>query len=194
MKGRIILASGSPRRKELLKRMIPDFDIIPAKISETVAEGTGPEELVMTNALRKARDVSSKYPDDVVIGVDTVVVLDGAILGKPANSSEAIEMLSALSGRTHSVITGLAILKDRQGIELKDFERTEVTFRELPEKIIKDYVAAGTCLDKAGAYGIQDVRGEFVDSVNGNIDNVVGLPLELLSAMLGKMGKMMGSR
>jgi septum formation protein len=191
MKEKIILASSSPRRKELLARIIPDFEVVHAAVSEAFAEGTEPEEIVITNAIRKAREVSSKYPDAIVIGADTVVILDGTILEKPANSDEAIKMLEALSDRKHTVITGLAVVNARQGIELTKIDKTEVTFRNLSEKAIVDYVAAGTCLDKAGAYGIQDVGGEFVETINGNIDNVIGLPLELLSEMLGKMGKMM---
>jgi len=192
MNKRIILASSSPRRNKLLARIISDFEVIPASILEEMVPGFRPDEQTIENALRKARDVSLRYPDAVVIGADTVVILKGRILGKPASPEEAIEMLEELSGRTHSVITGLAIVNARDGIELMNFEKTDVTFRILTEKEIRNYVAAGTCLDKAGAYGIQEIGDSFIESINGEIDNVIGLPLELVSEMLEEISKLMG--
>ncbi|MFO7618745.1 MAG: Maf family protein [Thermoplasmata archaeon] len=193
MRSRVILASGSPRRKELLARIVDDFEVVSSNIDECMKKDAMPTEVAIRNALEKARIVSSSNSDALVIGADTVVALDGTIIGKPDCPEKAMRILKSLSGRTHQVITGVAIVHAGRGIERTGSESTEVTFRDLSEEAIKGYVAAGTCLDKAGGYGIQDIGGEFVRSIAGDYDNAVGLPLKLISKIMGEMGKMMGS-
>ncbi|MBA3045895.1 MAG: Maf family protein [Candidatus Thermoplasmatota archaeon] len=184
---RIVLASDSPRRKELLARIVPIFVTVPAKADEVMDSESDPKDIAMTNALRKARSVFRDHPGAIIIGADTIVVLDNTILGKPGDTEEAVSMLEALSGRTHRVITGVAVVNTENGTELTEFETTHVTFRELSGDAIRHYAEGGTCLDKAGAYGIQDVGDDFVAMVDGDYENVVGLPLNLVDILLKKM-------
>lgn len=179
----IVLASGSPRRRELLGQMgISEFEILPAKGEETAPDGLTPAELVQHLALQKAQEIAALRPDAVVIGADTIVVLDEAVLGKPKNEADAKKMLSALSGRSHEVYTGLAVLNGEQ--IYRHAECTKVDFRELTEDEIAGYIATGEPMDKAGAYGIQGRACVFIRGIQGDYYNVVGLPVCALHELL----------
>ena len=174
---KLILASVSPRRRELLAPL-REFELQPSHFDER-AEGSA-EEVVLFNARGKAKEVLARFPDCRVLGADTVVALDGKILGKPKDAEDAKRMLRLLSGRVHSVFTGVCLI-DQKGAEERVVE-TKVLFKTLSEKLIEDYVLSGTPLDKAGAYGIQD--GLVVASYEGSYSNVMGLPVEALEEML----------
>lgn len=176
----VILASASPRRRELLTQIFPEFEIIPAIGQEKSDKSLPPKDYVAALAAQKCDEVFSSHPNSLVIGCDTIVVFDGKILGKPKDSEEAIKTLSALSGKIHQVMTGVCIRTPQK--RLIDVDVTEVTFNELSEKFIKDYVESGSPLDKAGSYGIQD--GGVVKSYFGSYTNVVGLPVELIKTMV----------
>ena len=185
---RVILASASPRRQELLKRLGLDFEVIPAPGREQPHPGLLPGELVCALAEEKARQVRSLTGDGeaVIIAADTVVEAGGAILGKPADPARAEEMLSSLSGRTHRVWTGVCVARGEE--VLCRAECTEVTFRPLDRREIRAYVAAGESMDKAGAYGIQGRAALFVQGIRGDYFNVMGLPLCTLGLMLRSFG------
>ncbi|MGA1875016.1 MAG: Maf family protein [bacterium] len=172
----LILASASPRRKELLQHMGLIFQVIPSQIEEKDIPGT-PERKACIWAFQKAEDVAKRH-DGLIIGADTIVVLEGKILGKPRDGTEAKEMLRRLSGCTHRVITGLAFIHTRSGQQISDFIESEVTFRALREDEMNDYIASGEPLDKAGAYGIQGKGGRFVIRVQGCYTNIIGLPVK----------------
>lgn len=138
--------------------------------------------MAMDNAMEKALAVSNMHPDAIVIGADTIVVLGDVIMGKPKSIEEAIDMLTALSGRTHQVITGVALVRGET--QLKDFEISDVTFKDLDKATIEKYVEKRKPLDKAGAYGIQEVMDSFVESLEGGFNNVVGLPTDLVEEMI----------
>ncbi|MBN2201704.1 septum formation protein Maf [bacterium] len=174
---RLILASRSPRRAELLRRMGFIFDVMEPDIEENVPERGDPRTLVSALSAGKAEAVLNAVRDGWIVGADTVVVLDGAILEKPASPGHAAEMLSRLSGRTHEVFTGFTLIQALSGRRCSDTERTAVTFRSLDKWEIDDYVSSGAPMDKAGAYGIQDRSGLFVDRIEGCFYNVVGFPL-----------------
>lgn len=188
-----ILASASPRRKLLLEQIGLRFTVCPSAVEETeVSLLLPPQEYVSVLATSKARDVAQKQQEDssIVIGADTIVVHDGCILNKPASVSEAEEMLARLSGATHIVYTGIALVESGSLRTLVDVQNTEVTFRVLATKEITAYVATGSPLDKAGAYGIQDDFGAvFVEKIHGCYYNVVGLPLTLLYQRLQEFCK-----
>jgi septum formation protein len=186
--GRIILASQSPRRRELLGQMgITQFDILPAQGEEDMTEQVTPAALVEHLALAKAKEVAAKAePDAVVIAADTIVVQGGRVLGKPHSREEAFAMLSALSGTTHQVYTGVAVI--RGGQVLVRHECTHVTFRPLSEEEIWAYIATGESMDKAGAYGIQGRGALLVEGIRGDYFNVVGLPVCTLGRMLREFG------
>ncbi|GAB5408248.1 MAG: Maf family protein [Balneolaceae bacterium] len=178
---KIVLASQSPRRKKLLSQLGFIFEIIPSK-SEEIITGNNPIEIVTELSLQKAVEVSSKVPNSLVIGADTIVVLDGAILGKPKNESDAVSILSKLSGNMHSVFTGVSFVITNSKKEISSthsfYEETKVRFSSLSEHEIQSYVASGSPMDKAGAYGIQDDWGSlFVERIDGDYYNVVGFPL-----------------
>lgn len=175
---KIILASASPRRKELMELAGYDFEVICADIVEVVPEEAMPQEVVMSLALQKAQAVAAEHKEAVVIGSDTVVALDGKILGKPHSEQEACEMLRLLSGRTHKVFTGVAIVC---GGKVKNFfDETDVEFYSLGDDEIKKYVATGEPTDKAGAYGIQGKGSVLVKRINGDFFSVMGLPIAKL--------------
>ena len=181
MKHSLILASSSPRRRALLETLGVAFDIIVDAVDETVEGGKSPAETVRSLASRKAEPVSARNVDRLVLAADTIVVIDGRILGKPSSESEAVQMLSDLSGRTHEVLTGVALFHSKGGRKIVDHEVTEVTFDSLNDDEIADYVAGGSPMDKAGGYGIQDDRGSlFIRRISGDYYNVVGLPLSLV--------------
>ena len=184
----IILASASPRRRELLKMLgIENLRIIPALGEEKVEDGLSPEETVRRLALEKAREVYCGCGEsNIVIGADTIVYMDGMILGKPEDEAQAAAMLRRLQGRTHSVFTGVALIG--RGAELVEVQETAVTFREISESEILAYVKTGEPMDKAGAYGAQGIGSIFIDRIDGDFYNVVGLPLCTLGKMLGKIG------
>ena len=186
---KIILASGSPRRKELMEMFHPENLLIcPAKGEEKAHPELSPAELVTELSRCKAAEVAAQYAaaEDAVIGADTVVVLDGAVLGKPLDADDAKRMLRALSGRAHTVFTGMTVL--RGGRMLQHAERTEVHFRPLSEDEIDRYVATGEPLDKAGAYGAQGYASLFVEKLEGDFFNVMGLPLCALGKLLKQLG------
>jgi len=181
---KFILASNSPQRKKLLNILNIPFDVIPSKVEENFDPDLAPEILVCKLALKKAQLVSSLYPDFIVIGADTIVVLKNRILGKPSTLSEAREMLQILSGETHTVYTGVALVKQSDEVTYSFYEQTEVTFYPLSSDMIDYYVQTFSPLDKAGAYGIQDWSACFVESISGCYHNVVGFPLPKFVSVL----------
>jgi len=177
----IVLASSSPRRQNLLRHLGVQFEIDPSEVEEVLPHHLSPQEAVEKVALDKVRPVAQRHPDKVVIAADTIVVLDGAILGKPTSDENAKQMLRALSGRTHAVYTGVALAQMNTGREIAHHEKTLVTFLPLSDEEIDEYVGSGSPLDKAGAYGIQDDRGAlFVSHLDGDYYNVMGLPVSRL--------------
>lgn len=184
----IILASGSPRRKQLLAQMgIETFRVISSDADETVEPGLSPARIVEILSTRKAEAVADHAkPGGLVIAADTIVALDGAVLGKPNDGLEAFRMLSALSGRRHQVYTGVTLLRD--GERRTEHEVTTVTFRELTQDDITRYIATGEPMDKAGAYGIQGYGALLVERIEGDYFNVMGLPVCRLGRMLAGMG------
>lgn len=177
---KIILASASPRRKELLKEIVGTFEIIPASGEEKADLTLPPEQIVCALAESKCKEVFENYPDCAVIGCDTIVYYKGKVLGKPKSREEAERTLKELSGNAHSVYTGVCICTPLK--KLTRYDKTEVVFNELSEKFIKEYVDGGSPMDKAGCYGIQD--GGVVKDYSGSYTNVVGLPVELVGKML----------
>lgn len=182
----IVLASKSPRRADLLKQIGIEFEIYPSEVEEPQISRISPVNAVQELALTKARTVAAKLDVGVVIGADTVVVIDGQPIGKPENDAHAIEVLTRLSGNRHEVITGVALINVRQKNEVVWTEKTAVYFRELCQSEILAYVGSGESSDKAGAYGIQGKAGAFVERIEGCYFNVVGLPLASLTAQLWK--------
>lgn len=181
----IILASKSPRRSELLAMLGFEFDIIPASGEEKLSENMMPGEAVMSLARSKAREIAELNRDSLVIGADTLVYLDGKPMGKPSDKVEAAKMLHKLSGRTHQVYTGVAVVGN--GVEKVDFEKTDVEFRELTDEEINWYIETGEPMDKAGSYGIQGQGAVFIPRINGDYFNVMGLPLCRLWSMLSEI-------
>ncbi|MCI8496803.1 MAG: septum formation inhibitor Maf [Clostridiales bacterium] len=182
----IILGSASPRRKELFSRITPQFEVFPADCDETVPEGMKPNEVVRLLACRKAQAVAERFPQAAVVGADTIVVLDGRILGKPDGREEAARMLRALSGRRHQVLTGVSVVFE--GKQQSFVEQTQVEFYELSNEEIEGYLCTGEPMDKAGAYGIQGFGALLVREISGDYYNVVGLPLAHTARLLQKMG------
>lgn len=184
----IVLASQSPRRRELLERMgLRDFRVLAPAIDETEPDGTPPEVLVCGLSARKARAVARQIgPETLVLAADTVVALDRQILGKPKDGRDAERMLAALSGRTHQVYTGVTLRRGAR--EETRYEVTQVRFRTLCEEDIRRYVATGEPMDKAGAYGIQGYGALLVEEICGDYCNVVGLPVFRLGQMLNDFG------
>ena len=186
---KIVLASASPRRRALLEMFHPEnLVIVPARGEEAPHPELRPDELVTELSRCKAAEVAARFAaeDAVVIGADTVVVLDGAVLGKPADAADAARMLRALSGRAHTVFTGVTVI--RGGRTLSDAVRTEVVFRPLSADEIARYIATGEPMDKAGAYGAQGYASLFVERLEGDFFNVMGLPLCALGNLLKRMG------
>jgi septum formation protein len=180
---KIILASESPRRRELLASLGLDFDIIVSGVEEDRLEKETPEQHAIRLAIEKATSVSEQYPDAVVIGADTIVIIDNEILGKPANEKHALQMLRKLSGRTHQVITGFAILKNTN-VLVHTGIRSFVTFKVLSEEELNWYVQTVEPYDKAGAYAVQGIGAFFIKKIEGSFTNVIGLPLaEIVEAL-----------
>jgi len=174
---KIILASKSPRRQILLKQIGLDFKIIPSNVDEDLSIKLKPEEFVKYYAKRKARAVSIKNSSSLVIGADTIVSIKNRILGKPSNEKESFEMLKSLSGKTHTVFTGVSIQKKDEKIDLTFFDSTNVTFKNLLDEEIGYYIKKYKPFDKAGSYGIQDWFSVCIKKIEGCYFNVVGLPL-----------------
>ena len=184
---RIVLASQSPRRIELLKRIIPEFEVKVSNIQEDNNRVTVPWKLVEELSYQKAENIALQVHDGIIIGADSVVVLHNKILGKPKDGNDAYNMLSLLSDKVHQVYTGFTIIKKPQHIFVSDHAVTHVKFRKLDSWEIKQYVESGQPLDKAGSYGIQDDAAVFVESINGCYYNVVGLPITKLFLALKKL-------
>lgn len=183
---KFILASGSPRRKELLSNAGYVFDIIPSNADENLPNGISPKQAVEILATLKCKDVLDKHQDSVVLGCDTVVAYDDVILGKPENREDAYNMLKSLSGKTHSVFTGVCIAdKEKETVFCVE---TKVKFYELNDTTINSYIDSGEPMDKAGAYGIQGLGAILVESFDGDYYTVVGLPLAKVERVLAEYG------
>ncbi len=182
----IILASGSARRRELLERLGIAHEVVPAHVDERAEPGELPESMAVRLAIEKAKAVARSRAKEVVLAADTVVVVDGEILGKPVSASDAESMLEKLSGRDHRVITAVAVVR---GDDVKArYEVTRVWFRSLSAAMIRDYVATGEPLDKAGSYGLQGLGGLLVERIDGDYFCVIGLPLRLAVDLLEDVG------
>ncbi len=187
-KSKFILASASPRRSDILRTLGLDFETIAPQIVEEQIDGEAPADFVTRAARLKVAAVAKNLSDGIVIGADTVVVIDGRPLGKPSDADVAREMLRTLSGRWHAVMTGLAVRDVGAGREVADSEKTLVRFRDLDDGEIDAYVASGEPADKAGAYAIQGRGMLFVEEIAGNYHNVVGLPSNLLQRLTRRLG------
>ena len=184
----LILASASPRRAELLRELGLVFQVIASDAAEVEHAHLTPREICQLNACRKARAVAKKFPDALVLGADTLVVLGTRLFGKPADLAEARRMLQALAGRQHQVVTGLCLVHLRAHRQKTFYDTTEVWFRNLDELQIGNYLQAVNPLDKAGAYALQEQGGLIVDKISGSRSNVIGLPLEKLRVELAAWG------
>lgn len=173
----LILASKSPRRRTLLEQAGLNFAVIPSQVDESRMAMSQPENYVRALAVAKAGEVSDRYPDHWVLGADTIVVIDGAVLGKPASEAEAGRMLSRLSGKTHRVLTGYCICRKASGRSFSEAVATEVRFKTLSRAEIDWYIRTREPFDKAGAYAIQGIGTFLVKSISGSYTNVVGLPV-----------------
>ena len=190
-KHKIILASKSPRRAEILRMIGLDFKVVPSKIKEEINPNIEQNEIAIAISKAKAEKISCKYPTDIIIGADTIVVLNGKIFGKPKDSHESKKMLKALSDNTHKVITGVTIINESMGF-LKTFsEVTEVLVRKIPTKKIEYYITNFNTLDKAGSYGIQEWFSVWIEKINGCYYNVMGLPISKLYRYLAEFEKIM---
>ena len=185
--GEVILASASPRRRELLGRLCPAFETVPSDIDE-VLDGAPTGETVAALALAKARAVAARVGHGVILGADTVVVLDGVALGKPVDAADARSMLRRLRGRAHEVITGLAVVEAETGRAEATAVVTQVAMADVGDDVIEAYVASGEPFDKAGAYAIQGQGGALVSGFVGSYSNVVGLPLAATARLLRRFG------
>jgi len=186
----VVLASASPRRQELLKRIISDFRIIESDFDENSVKFNGScPDFVMESSFGKAMDVAEKLTrPSLVIGCDTIVSFENTVLGKPADYNEAFSMLRMLSGNTHQVYSGITLINTESNSVMKDFVLTKVLFSGIDDEEIRRYIASGEPMDKAGAYGIQGHGGVFVEEIHGCYYNVVGLPLNKLNKMIKGMG------
>lgn len=181
---KLVLASSSPRRRELLGLLGVEFEAVPSGVAELTAGD--PPVIVVENALRKARAVAERAAPGVpVLGVDTDVIYDGRLLGKPADDGDATARLRALSGRTHEVLSGIALVG--AGAERSELVRTAVTFRELSDREIEAYVASGEWRDRAGGYAVQGLGSSLVERIEGDLSNVIGLPIPALSRMIADL-------
>jgi septum formation protein len=184
---KVILASGSPRRRQLLAGAGIEFDVIESMVPEEHIAGEPARDYALRMARDKAIAVSSRFPEAIVIGADTIVVCETQILEKPADAADARRMLAMLSARTHMVVTAFALARDGKIVEISPVE-SNVTFRKLSDAEIEAYIATDEPFDKAGAYGIQGVGGGFISHVEGSRDNVMGLPTERVIAALARHG------
>lgn len=180
----IILASASPRRKEILENTNIKFRIIKSEIDEVLLENELPCQVAMRLAFEKSMDIATKYKSSLVIGADTIVVLGDTILGKPKDEEDAINMLKRLSNREHQVITGISLINLDENKKIIDYVVSNVKFKNLTEEDIKDYIKTKESLDKAGAYGIQGYGALLVEKIEGDYFNIVGLPISKISDLL----------
>lgn len=178
----VILASQSPRRKELLQRVVPQFDIVPADIDEEVKPCMTPTEYVLEMATQKARFIAKTHPEALIIGCDTIVTIDNQVLGKPVSRADGFRMLKALSGREHHVYTSVTLIEGDQ--EASVTVPSKVTFYELTDEEINTYLDTEEYADKAGAYGIQGQGALLIKSIEGDYYTIMGLPIARLSRML----------
>lgn len=185
---RLILASASPRRKELLSLLARDFEVIESNTNENIEIKNAPHHCMRLSFLKAADVAAHAGSEAVVIGADTVVCLKGRIMGKPADENQAFEMLKNLSRRRHYVYTGVTVINTKSGAHSTKFEKTAVTFDNMSDVEIWDYIQTGEPMDKAGAYGIQGHAGRYIRKINGCYFNVVGLPIHLLYGMLKSFG------
>lgn len=188
---RLLLASSSPRRCELLAQLGVPFEVCPSQIDESVNSTQSPDVIVLDLARRKAQSVASRLQErtgTLILGADTIVVRNGQIFGKPRHETEACNMLQSLSGRTHEVYTGICLVDGSSGREQSVFERTRVHFAVATREEITAYVQSGEPMDKAGAYGIQGRGAIFVEKIKGDYNTVVGLPLRRLYVLLRHFG------
>jgi septum formation protein len=185
---RLILASASPRRHELLGRLGLSFDVIPAQVTEYEDPAADPREMVTHNASIKAEWVSERYPDALVLGADTTVYIDGTVLNKPADLTEAKRMIRKLSGKSHTVYTGIAIRRKSDGLALNEGVASEVIFKTLSDTEIDRYLLIVNTLDKAGAYSIQDHTDMIIAGYNGSFTNIMGLPVDETKQILTTCG------
>jgi septum formation protein len=188
MAKRIILASGSPRRYELLRQVGLDVDVIPSRIEENFVKGESPRKHVLRLAEAKAVDVGNQYPDCWVIAADTVVYVDHSILGKPKNREEAKKMLRRLSGKEHRVLTGFSVHHLKKGKGDREAVQTAVKVKKLTQAEMEWYVETGEPFDKAGGYAVQGIGSFMIESIKGSYTNVVGLPICELIQMLVRLG------
>jgi septum formation protein len=182
-----VLASSSPRRKRILEGLDLEFAVEHPTVPEDAVDGETPEEHVTRLALAKASEVASRRNRGIVLGADTVVLLDGRILGKPTDADDARRMLQSTRGRWHEVFTGVGLVRCSDGAAVSGHERTRVLMRDLTDEEVDEYVAGGEPLDKAGSYGIQECGAAVVDRVDGCFYNVVGLPVARLCRMLEEL-------
>jgi septum formation protein len=181
---KLVLASRSPRRAQILKREKVEFEVkIPAELEEE-SLASDPVKHVLSLSKKKAASFSHEFENAIILGADTVVVLDGEILGKPQDEKQAFSILKKLSGKTHRVYTGVTLVNRYNGKTISDYDLTEVRFNRLDDEGILAYIDTGEPMDKAGAYGIQGMGGFLVESIWGSLDNVIGLPTEKLREML----------
>jgi septum formation protein len=183
----LVLASASPRRAEILRAVGWPFEVVPADVDETLKAGESPEEFVRRLARAKAEAIASARLFGLTLGADTTVVVDGEILGKPRDEDEARWMLRRLSGRTHEVLTGIALVRAESGRAEVGVERTKVRFAETSDDEIAWHVTTGDVLDKAGAYAVQGRAALFIEAIEGDYWNVVGLPVRLLYTLARRM-------
>ena len=186
-KKKLILASSSPRRAEILTRERVRFQI---KIPDSYNEKnifSDPVIHVLEVSRRKAQSVADEVGDGIILGADTIVVLDGEIFGKPKSKDDALFFLKKLSGKMHQVYTGITLINKSTGKMISDYDLTKVKFNQLDERKILNYISTGESMDKAGAYGIQGMGSFLVDHIEGSLDNVIGLPVEKLQEMLSQI-------
>jgi septum formation protein len=188
MSSRLILASKSPRRYELLKQVGLDFEVVPSRVIEDFVGAETPQDHVIRLAEAKAQDVAYRYPDRWVMAADTIVYIDGSILGKPKNREEAKGMLDRLNGQEHWVMTGFSVCHLEKGKSDKEAVQTSVKVKALTSAEMEWYVRTGEPFDKAGGYAIQGVGSFMIESIRGSYTNVVGLPLCELLQMLNRLG------
>lgn len=185
---KLILASASPRRRELLAELGVEFEVIVAEVTEHEEASTDPRVMVAHNAALKADWVAARHPEAIVLGADTTVFIENHALNKPRDLAETREMLRRLSGRTHTVFTGLAVRRGRDGLRLDDGAASEVTFKPITEAAIELYLSRVHTLDKAGGYGIQEHSELIVAGYTGSLSNIIGLPLETTKQLLTRCG------
>jgi len=185
---RLILASASPRRRELLGQLGVPFEIVVADVTEHEDASTDPRVMVAHNAALKAEWVSARHPNALVLGADTTVFIEGVALNKPGDGAEARAMLRRLSGRTHTVFTGLALRRASDGLRIDEGAASDVTFKAFDETVIEDYLARVHTLDKAGGYAIQEHRELLGAEYRGSLTNIIGLPVETTKQILTRCG------